>query len=291
MSPIRNLLAAGLVVCLLSMPALAQQAGPQGSDGARMREQDWRVPTASGGLLMDTTVFRPPGDGPFPLAVVNHGSPADSSERPTMKRPLFSTISSFLVARGYAVALPLRRGYGLTGGGWAEDYGSCNNPNYVAGGLATASDIQATIDYMRKQPFILPDRTLVIGQSAGAWGTVAISSLNPAGVPAMIAFAPGRGGHIPGVGNCTPDALVRASAKYGSTARVPLLWVNAANDTFFEPKLVERMVAAYQGAGGNVTHRPVGPFGKEGHSLSSSDSGGPIWQPLVSDFLAGNGLR
>jgi dienelactone hydrolase len=272
-----------LLVACLSGTAAAQSPGLQ--SGAGKREQEWRIPTANGALLMDSTVFRPPGGGRHPLVVINHGSPADGSERPTMKRPRYSSLSSFFLDRGYAVVLPLRRGYGATGGGWAEDYGSCKNPDFLRAGLETASDIQATIDYMRRQPFVLPDHTLVVGQSAGAWGTVAFSSLNPAGVPAMIAFAAGRGGHIPGVGNCEPGNLVKAAGRYGSTAKVPLLWVNAANDTYFEPRLVDRMVDAYNGAGGHAIHRAVGPFGREGHSLASSDSGVPIWRPLVEEFL------
>jgi dienelactone hydrolase len=276
----------GILLCFLALPALAQSPGPQGGESGKMREQEWRIP-GPGGVLMDATVFRPPGNARAPVMVMNHGSPASSSERPGMKRPLFTSVSSFFVARGYVVVLPLRRGYGATGGAWAEDYGRCNNPDYVDAGLQTAADIRAAIDYMRQQSFVAPDRTLVVGQSAGAWGTVAMSSLNPPGVPAMIAFAPGRGGHQPGVGNCEPSALVKAAGKYGATARVPLLWVNAANDTFFEPKLVDRMVAAYSGAGGQVVHRPVGKFGNEGHSLSGSDSGAPIWHPLVEQFLQG----
>lgn len=271
-----------LLVVGLSGSAFAQSPGLQ--MGESKREQEWRIPTASGNLLMDSTVFRPSGSGKHPLVVINHGSPADENDRPNMKRPRYSALSSFFVDRGYVVVLPLRRGYGATGGGWAEEYGSCTHPDFVRGGLATASDIQATIDYMRRQPFILPDHTIVVGHSAGAWGTVAISSLNPAGVEAMIAFAPGRGGHQPR-GNCEPRALVQAASQYGSTARGPLLWVNAANDTFFEPKLVERMVADYNGAGGHATHRAVGPFAKDGHNLASGDSGAPIWHPLVEDFL------
>jgi dienelactone hydrolase len=185
------------------------------------------------------------------------------------------------------VVLPLRRGYGATGGHWAEDYGRCNNPDYFDAGLQTAADIRAAIDYMRGQPFVAPDRTIVVGQSAGGWGTLALSSLNPPGIPAMIDFAGGRGGHQPGVGNCEPSALVKAAGKYGATARVPLLWINSANDTFFEPNLVNRMVEAYTKAGGQAVHRPVAAFGKEGHNLASSDSGAPIWQPLVTEFLQG----
>lgn len=275
-----------LLLCLLALPALAQSAGPQGPEGSKMREQEWRIP-GPGGVLMDATVFRPPGNARAPLMVMNHGSPASSSERPGMKRPTYTAVSSFFVSRGYVVVLPLRRGYGATGGPWAEGYGRCNNPDYVDAGLQTAADIRATIDYMRGQSFVAPDRTIVVGQSAGGWGTLALSSLNPSGVPAMIDFAGGRGGHQPGAGNCEPSALVKAAGRYGATARVPLLWINSANDTFFEPTLVNRMVEAYTKAGGQAVHRPVAAFGKEGHNLASSDSGAPVWQPLVTEFLLG----
>jgi pimeloyl-ACP methyl ester carboxylesterase len=274
-----------LVAVCLAAPAFAQSPGPQGAEGKTMREQEWRIPTASGSLLMETTVFRPAGEAKAPLVVINHGSPADGSERQTMTRPLYVALSSFFVAHGYVVVLPLRRGYGATGGGWAEDYGSCKSPNFTRAGLETASDIKAAIDSMRRQPFVLQDRTIVVGHSAGGWGTLALSSLDPPGVAGMIDFAGGRGGHQPGIGNCEPQAMVKSAAVYGRTARVPLLWINAQNDTFFEPRLVEKMVAAYNGAGGKAIHRAVGPFGNEGHNLASAQSGTLIWQPMVDDFL------
>ena len=276
----------GVLLCVLALPALAQSPGPQCPEGSRMREQEWRIP-GPGGVLMDATVFRPPGNARAPLVVVNHGAPASADERPVMKRPEYLPISSFFVARGYVVVLPLRRGYGATGGHWAEQFGPCDRPDYVDAGLQGAADIHAALDYMRRQPFVLPDRTLVVGHSAGGWGTVALSSLRVSGVPAMIAFAPGRGGHQINGGTCTPEALVKASARYGSTARVPLLWITAANDTFFGPKLAARMVEAYDKAGGDATYRHVAAFGDEGHFLGSSDSGAPIWHPLVEQFLQG----
>lgn len=276
-----------LLALLLAGPAFAQSPGPQGAEGSKMREQAWRIP-GTGGVLMESTVFRPPGESKAPLVVINHGSPDTSAARPTMKRPQFTALSSYFVQRGYVVVLPLRRGYGATGGRWAEDYGRCETPDFVGAGLQTASDIQAAIDYMRRQPFVASERTVVVGQSAGGWGTLALSSLNPPGVPAMIDFAGGRAGHqtVPG-GVCGPGFLVKAAAKYGSTARVPLLWITTENDSFFAPALVKRMVEAYAGAGGQVTHKALGPFAKDGHNLAGSDSGASIWTPLVSEFLKG----
>jgi dienelactone hydrolase len=99
---------------------------------------------------------------------------------------------------------------------------------------------------MRTQSSVTPDRAIVVGQSAGGWGTIALSSLNPPGVSGMINFAGGRGGHsrMPtgGLGNCTPSAPVRAAARYGATARVHMLWLYAANDSFFDRALARSMV-------------------------------------------------
>ena len=276
-----------LLALVISGPVLAQSPGPQGSETGPLREQEWRIP-GPGGALMDATVFRPPGGARAPLVVVNHGSPVDAAERPVMTRPRLTPIASYFVSRGYVVVLPLRRGYGATGGRWAETYGGCDRPDYLGAGLATAADIAATIDFMSSQPFVAAERTIVVGQSAGGWGTLALSSRNPRGVPGMIDFAGGRGGQQTEQGGvCEPDALVWAAAKYGETARVPLLWISTANDSFFEPALVARMVAAYNGAGGRAIHKALGAFANDGHSLAASEAGAGIWEPLVSDFLRG----
>ncbi len=257
---------------------------------AQNREQVVRIPGPGGSTLV-ATVMRPPGEARSPLAVINHGSPADGSQRAKMERPRYSALSSFFLSRGYVVALPLRRGYGETGGAWAEGFGPCEAPDFFNAGLQGAADIQATLDFMRAQPYVAPDRTIVVGQSAGGWATVALSSRNPPGVAGMINFAGGRGGHQKlsggGVGNCAPRSLVEAAAKYGATARVPMLWIYTENDSFFEPSLAKRMVEAYDGAGGKAVYRPVGAFGRDGHSLAGSSNGSSVWSPLVESFLAG----
>ncbi|MDP1750682.1 MAG: prolyl oligopeptidase family serine peptidase [Reyranella sp.] len=284
-------LVVGLFAWIVSSPGGAQSVGPQDEERNVDREQVWRIPAAGGAPLMLATVMRPRGEARSPLVVINHGSPADNSVRPRMDRPRYSILSSWFVSRGYVVVLPMRRGYGATGGTWAENYGSCENPDYAGAGLQTASDIKAAIDYMRAQPFVKADRTIVVGQSAGGWGTVALSSLNPSGVSGMINFAGGRGGHQKlkggGVGNCASNALISAAARYGATARVPMLWIYAANDSFFEPNLVRRMAEAYNGAGGRATYQAVGPNGNDGHNLASSSKGSSVWSPLVEGFLSG----
>ena len=158
------------------------------------------------GHMLETRVLRPPGREPFPLAIVSHGSPPDGSQRPNMEIPTFSAVSNWLLQRGYMVALPLRRGYGRTGGPWLENFGSCSSPDYYRAGMITAQDIRTAIDYFRGRPEVQRDRILLIGWSAGGWGSLATASQNPPGVFAVINFAGGRGGGHPKVGNARRSA-------------------------------------------------------------------------------------
>jgi pimeloyl-ACP methyl ester carboxylesterase len=106
-------------------------------------------------------------------------------------------------------------------------------------------------------------------------------------IKAVIVFAAGRGGRVDGKpnNNCNPDKLVAATAEFGRTARVPMLWIYTENDTYFGPDLSRRMHEAFVGAGGDAEYHLVGPFGNEGHGLIDAREGVPIWSPLVSRFL------
>jgi dipeptidyl aminopeptidase/acylaminoacyl peptidase len=103
------------LVAFVSWSAAAQPPGPQGIAYGALREQAWRIPAADGSSMI-ATVMRPPGEGARPLVVINHGSPPDGSERREMTRPRYPALSFWFVARRYVVVLPLRRGYGETGG-------------------------------------------------------------------------------------------------------------------------------------------------------------------------------
>ncbi len=286
-------MAIALCLPLFAFPATAEEkSGPQGKPDGDLREQVWLIPLPhDGDRVMYTTVFRPPGEEQRPLAVINHGSPPKPEDRPNL-RSTYRAASEWLVKRGYVVVLPVRRGYGKTGGDWAETYGRCDGADYRRAGLETARDIQAAIAYMTKQPIVRPERVLVVGQSAGGWGSLALSSLNPPEVAAILDFAGGRGGYADGKpnNNCTPDRLVEAAGEYGKTARVPTLWIFTENDLFFNPSLSRRMAEAYAAAGGKAEYNLLKPFGKDGHTLFSSADGVGRWREIVEKFLGANGL-
>lgn len=77
------------------------------------------------------------------------------------------------LSRGYAVAFVLRRGYGETGGDWAEGQFSCAQPDYVHAGIETGIDVDATVDFLTRLPEVKPSAAIVVGQSTGGWGAIA----------------------------------------------------------------------------------------------------------------------
>ena len=274
------LISALLLLAPLSLPALA--APPASVETAAQEIAE--IATTTGATLHVRT-FRPAGKGSAPLAIVNHGSPVNASHRQSMEIPVFPPVSNWLLGHGYAVALPLRRGYGQTGGPWFENYGSCTNPDYYRAGLASADDIAAVMGFFRARSDIERDRTLLIGWSAGGWGSIAAISRSPIGVRAVLNFAGGRGGN-PAAGNCAPERLVAAAGRYGATTRIPSAWLYAANDRFFDAALSRKMFDAYVGAGGRAEYVALAAFGSDGHRVFTSADGLALWQPPVEKFLA-----
>lgn len=283
-----------VLAALWLLPVVASSARAEPEITVEAAAQDVVGISAGAGATLRTRVLRPPGVGPFPLAVVSHGSPPKAADRPAMEVPVLAPISNWLLQQGYLVALPLRRGYGQTGGPWLEAYGSCSNPDFYKAGLASAEDIQTTLGFFRQHGGIARDRMLLVGWSAGGWASIAADSQNPPGVLAVVNFAGGRGGGQPqGVkdagsqtGNCAPERLVEAAGRYGSTARIPSVWVYAANDAFFGPVLSRRMFDAYSRAGAKAEYVALPAFGSDGHRVFTAADGRALWQPPVDKFLA-----
>src|SRR5215213_1785700 len=258
-----------------------------------IQEEVWAIPVT---LPTIAYVVRPAGKGPFPLVVMNHGVSMNQRERGFLPLVEFRDAAMWFARRGYMVVAPSGTGYGAAALDDPErglytlffsKVGSCENPNFRDAGRAVALIDKWIIEYMTDQKLIVPDNIIVVGQSAGGWAAIALSSENIPGVRAIVAFAAGRGGRVGGKpnNNCAPDRLVLATGEFGRTARTPMLWIYIENDTFFGPELSKRMHEAFTAAGGKAEYRLAPPFGKDGHFFVGSPDAIPIWSPLVTKFL------
>jgi dienelactone hydrolase len=274
------------VVCAQAASAQSR-FGAQGAEGEPNRKQQWLVPTPDQDITAHALLFRPPGDGPFPLAVIAHASTQNELRRAQMPQPEYRALSAWLVARGFAVLVPERPGHGATGGRYLEDQGGCDNANYSRAGYATADSIAAALGFLREQPFIRKGGAVVLGHSAGAWGALALAAENPKDISMIIAFAPGRGGRANDQPNqvCASRALIASAGEFGEDARVPVTWLVAANDSYFTPDLSRQMADAFRAGGSKVDFRVLPAFGSEGHWLAEADGSEAIFGPVLESVL------
>ncbi len=144
------------------------------------------IPSADGNsVMLQATLDIPDGPGPFPLVVMNHG--ANGSVPPPDQPRYHLTFSAYyFLSRGYAVVLPMMRGYAGSQGHLVH-----HGCDYAATGIEDAQDIKAVIDYMKTQPTIDGSRIVVAGQSFGGWNTLAVGTMDVPGVRGLVSFAGG----------------------------------------------------------------------------------------------------
>jgi dienelactone hydrolase len=232
---------------------------------------------------LETTVFRPPGDGPFPVVVIHHGK--DTGNNHLQPRARFLPATREFLQRGYAVVLPMRQGFSKSGGSVVGD--GCN---IAAGGESQADEVRPVVAWIEKQAWADPQRMVMMGQSHGGLTTLAYAQNPHPGFQLFVNFA----GGLRYTNNCQWELAIKdAFSRYGARTQVPSLWFYGENDSYFPPAVVALALEAYRVAGGKaemVAFGPFGPFGKDAHSMFSSYDGLPIWWSTVQAKLDALGL-
>jgi dienelactone hydrolase len=256
---------------------------------ASLRESVASVPVAAAGANIIVTAFRPQGGGPFPWLVLSHGT-ATTLEANVGKeryRPLHPVRE--WVKRGYAVFVPMRRGYGAKDGGHLGDaYGSCARPDFRRAGDGAALDLLATVDWAKAQLDLDAKRWLLVGQSAGGFASIYAASKRPDGLVAVLAFSAGRGGDPdkrPGE-PCGSDKLAELFAAVAPRISVPVLWFYARNDAYIGERVQKLWFDSFRSAGGRGELVVIAPFPQaRGHGVFPSASGTPLWVAAVAGFF------
>ncbi len=144
----------------------------------------------SGGRELKGYLHLPPGPGPFPLLITNHGSSIDKGTL-DVSRPGFGAL---MMSWGVASFLPHRHGYGNSPGpGWREEASAeFGTPEYDAQVSARldreSNDVVAALAFVSTLPEVRSDHIGVIGSSFGGINTLLAASKAP-GFRCAIDFA------------------------------------------------------------------------------------------------------
>jgi dienelactone hydrolase len=231
------------------------------------------------------TIFRDDTRAKSPFLVLNHGRGGKADVRAALGRARYGDNAKYLVGQGYAVFVPTRMGYGVTGGPDVENSVSCQQPTYVSAYGAAAQLTRQVIDYARKQTYVDPARGIVMGQSFGGATALAIAGERVPGVLAAINFAGGGGGNpeTRPENPCRPDRMTALFATYGKTSRIPTLWLYSANDKYWGRELPKTWLKAFTDPGGKAQFVELPANGDNGHSIFTANPA--AWKPAVESFL------
>lgn len=266
---------------------------------AAIVEEVVEVAVTAGGLRggpftqpITVTVFRDDERRHSPFLVLNHGR--SSANREKVGRVRYSANSRYFVSRGFAVFVPTRMGYGVSGGEDVEYSGPCEARQFEPSAAAAAGQVLAVIEHARSMGYVNPDRGLVVGQSYGGVATIAVAAQRVPGVLAAVNFAGGGGGRPsrePG-NPCSAGAMEALFASYGATSRIPTLWLYSGNDRYWGREFPRRWFEAFRsgGAAGEFVSLPPLPpsKGEDGHATFTRNP--DAWRPAFEAFLRRNGF-
>lgn len=282
-----------VAVASTAMLGFAQNANPVSEIFAKdMREEIVRIDVTVKDLYnkqetkpVPITIYRPKGDGPFPLVVFNHGR-AVTDKRAAQGRSRPEHLARYFVEKGFVVFAPTRIGYWETYGGFdPEDSGNCSNMRVEPMSTVASDQVLASVEYARTLPYIDASRWIVAGQSVGGLTTVATVGRNPKGLIGGINFAGGTGGNpdrTPG----NPCGVAQIANYWGTIAKsstVSMLWLYWQNDKFWGEKHPKNWHEKWLDNGGRVEFTMFPAVGEDGHGGLNTDMNS--WLPVVDAYL------
>ncbi len=239
---------------------------------------------SAGDVTVSGLVFKPPGNGPWPMVVVNHagfGSAAD-----------FSAVGQIFRDKGYLAFVPDFRGSG-------ESQGKIE----LAKG--EVDDVINGIKYLKSQGIVDDDRVALYGQSHGAAVSMLAAERYP-GIKAVVEEA-GPTDMVAGYRNlststdlaakvlynqiksilpATPEQApqeyyVRSAINFVNDMNAPLLLIQGGKDPLVPVDQATRMYDALKAAG-KTAELKIYP--NEAHCVNSPAGRAEVWQMTLDWF-------
>lgn len=238
-------------------------------------------------VRLETVLFRPPGDGQFPLAVINHGSTGSGDDPAEFSRTWTNPwLAEMLNARGYLVGFPQRRGRGRSDGLYDEGFGEDRARGYsfdpersLSGADRALEDLDAAILSLRKLPEVRAGPLLLAGNSRGGVLSIAYAGQRPDQVSGVVSFVPGW------ISDTCPsaDRINQPLFRAGGAFPRPILTIFGNDDPYYSIAHCRANHAAFLQAGGRGEAITVSVTGNgNGHWAIEIP---PLWQADVEGYL------
>jgi dienelactone hydrolase len=237
-------------------------------------------------VRLEVVIFKPRGAGPFPLAVLNHGSTGYGRNPALFTETRVATdLADFLNERGWMVAFPHRRGRGKSDGRYDEGFSenrtsgyTCDTDTTLRGAARALSDIESAITALRSRQDVAPTPILIGGMSRGGILSVAYAGGNPAQVFGVINFV---GGWL-GEGCQTAGAVNKNLFVRGSTYPRPIIWLYGRGDTYYSIAHSRENFSAFETAGGKGEFYEFDMPPLQGHSVFNRPE---LWSGPIDRYL------
>jgi dienelactone hydrolase len=252
-----------------------------------VRELAW-IPMLDHGVFgsrqirLEASLYRPPGPGPHPVVVFNHGS--SGGPIPAVYTETAQVLAGFLNARGIALLAPMRRGRGNSQGSNKEEPSPCTVEGARRGIEYAAGAVDAAFEFLRTQPWADMGRVALAGHSHGGILGLAYAGEHPQLVRGVISFSGGWNNDT-----CAEaDINLALFDAAGKKSQVPALFLYARGDGFYTDASMAKYARVFNAAGGRAKFKLYELKDANGHLLFRR--GLPLWERDVDNFLRATGM-
>ena len=272
-----------VLICLIHIFAV--------NENGRSLSEPRTVIVASGTLKLHALLWCPPGPGPFPAVLFNHGSGhatgVDASGRPDSRHP--DLLAPVFVRRGYAFLFLFRRGDGLSRG-QGTPAGDLMDREFTSNGQEARNRIQirlmetdelndvlAGLAFLRSMPEIDRNRIALVGQSFGGSLTIFAAQRDRI-VKAAVVFS--AGGYSWDRSPLLRNRLLAAVANVS----VPIFFIHAGNDFSVTPgEALSTEMSRLKKPHQLKIYPATGQTPEDGHDFIHREIA--TWEPDVFRFL------
>lgn len=237
----------------------------------------------NGDLALAGYLYTPPGNGPFPAVLWNHGSEPNPGGGPQ-----FDSVAAVFVPAGFVVFAPMRRGHSDSQGEYIREsiqnesarHGNAAGVRLGAQLLETSQvdDQLAGLAFLKHQPFVDTTRLAVAGCSFGGIQTLFGATRN-AGYRAAVSISPAALSW-----NNSVDLQNRLKAAVAQID-IPVFLIQPPKDASLEPARVLGPILEKRNKANRVKIFPADtPDALQQHCFGGA-AGMHIWGPEAVAFI------